>query len=442
MPISKVIFKASASATPEVWMDSTTATATAEDIMAPKTAMLANGVMTTGTGTGGGSGNIYQDENGYIVLDPSGDGSGGGGDENPIAMQKQINFVDYDGTIRYSYSAAEFVELSELPANPSHTGKIAQGWNWTMAQINAHLLDCLDGPVWVGQQYTTEDGKTHLIVVIPAEAPASRRIAAVRFTQTASYGGEVDWGDGSSLESHSSSSQYMEHTYAEPGEYDISVDVVDGTISFSNPIYGSDSNVSHRGGVREIAIGDGVSSIGDQVFYGMYSHVKISMPSGLSGGAYYAYGYCNSLVHHTIPDGSTQVSERMYRYDYALTSVSIPAGVTSIGPNAFYECTGLRSVTIPLGVTSIAQNAFYGCYGLRAVHIPSSVTSIGASAFANCGGVGVYHIRATTPPTLDSSVFSSIASDCVIYVPAASVNTYKTATNWSTYASYIQAEPS
>lgn len=53
MAISKVIFKASANATPEVWMDATPATAGAADIMAPKTAMLADGVITTGTGSGG-----------------------------------------------------------------------------------------------------------------------------------------------------------------------------------------------------------------------------------------------------------------------------------------------------------------------------------------------------------------------------------------------------
>lgn len=37
-------------------MDATTATAAAADIIAPKTAMLANGVVTTGTGSGGGGG--------------------------------------------------------------------------------------------------------------------------------------------------------------------------------------------------------------------------------------------------------------------------------------------------------------------------------------------------------------------------------------------------
>lgn len=55
MAISKIVFKSSPSATGETWMDATQATAEAADITAPKTAMLANGILTTGTGTGGSS---------------------------------------------------------------------------------------------------------------------------------------------------------------------------------------------------------------------------------------------------------------------------------------------------------------------------------------------------------------------------------------------------
>lgn len=59
MAVSKVIYKSSPQATGETWIDATTATATAADILAPKTAMLADGVMTTGTGTGGGGGSSW-----------------------------------------------------------------------------------------------------------------------------------------------------------------------------------------------------------------------------------------------------------------------------------------------------------------------------------------------------------------------------------------------
>ena len=53
MAISKVIFKSSASAQGVTWMDATPATAAAADIISPKTAMLADGVVTQGTGSGG-----------------------------------------------------------------------------------------------------------------------------------------------------------------------------------------------------------------------------------------------------------------------------------------------------------------------------------------------------------------------------------------------------
>lgn len=51
MAISKVIYKSSASAQGVTWIDATPATAAAADIIAPKTAMLANGVVTQGTGS-------------------------------------------------------------------------------------------------------------------------------------------------------------------------------------------------------------------------------------------------------------------------------------------------------------------------------------------------------------------------------------------------------
>lgn len=53
MAVSKVVYKSSSSAQGVTWMDATSATAAASDIIAPKTAMLANGVVTEGTGSGG-----------------------------------------------------------------------------------------------------------------------------------------------------------------------------------------------------------------------------------------------------------------------------------------------------------------------------------------------------------------------------------------------------
>ena len=78
---------------------------------------------------------------------------------------------------------------------------------------------------------------------------------------------------------------------------------------------------------------------------------------------------------------------------------------------------------------------------LTSITIGSGVTSIGGAAFYNCRSLSSVTVEATTPPTLGLNVFNN-TNNCPIYVPSQSVNAYKTATNWKTWASRIQAIPS
>ena len=77
---------------------------------------------------------------------------------------------------------------------------------------------------------------------------------------------------------------------------------------------------------------------------------------------------------------------------------------------------------------------------ITSLSIPDGTTKIGGYVFYNCSSLTSITIKATTPPTLGSSAFDN-TNNCPIYVPAKSVNAYKTATNWSAYANRIQAIP-
>ena len=138
-----------------------------------------------------------------------------------------------------------------------------------------------------------------------------------------------------------------------------------------------------------------------------------------------------------IPNTFTAIGNNAFN-GCSLTSVTIGNSVTSIGRSAFIDCTNLTELTIPNSVTSIGYQAFNYCSALTSVTIPNNVTSIGEGAFRYCSALTSVTIKATTPPTLGGNAFYD-TNNCPIYVPAESVEAYKTATNWRTYASRIQA---
>ena len=149
--------------------------------------------------------------------------------------------------------------------------------------------------------------------------------------------------------------------------------------------------------------------------------------------------YSDSHTESAECDASSAITEgEIMLVD--LESVQIGDCVTNIGEEAFYNCTSLTSATIGSGVTSIGSYAFQGCSSLTSVTMPSSLDYIDSYAFRNCSSLTSVTVLAITPPTLSSKVFSS-TNNCPIYVPAASVSAYQTASGWSTYASRIQAIP-
>ena len=175
--------------------------------------------------------------------------------------------------------------------------------------------------------------------------------------------------------------------------------------------------------------------------------------------------YIEKVVGVTIPVGVTTIGSNAFMSCYELTSVTMSNTVTTIGERAF-QSSGVKDIVWSNNLTTIGQNAFpltnLGQSTNGVVTIPNSVTTIGERAFqrldymttfkvgdnvTNCGdnsfGTNYYMtsftINALTPPTVGTELFYSHPQNFTIYVPAASVDAYKAANGWSTYASRIQA---
>ena len=164
--------------------------------------------------------------------------------------EKDVNFIDYDGTVLYSYTASEFANLTALPANPSHSGLTAQGWNWTLANAKA-VVAKYGGVLTIGQMYTTSDGKTRIYISLIE----GRTEFPFRFYQSAANGVSVDWGDSSQAETFSGTGTITTtHAYASAGEYVISLSIVSGTAQFDSNINGSSSvEKSYPNSIKKLA---------------------------------------------------------------------------------------------------------------------------------------------------------------------------------------------
>ena len=144
------------------------------------------------------------------------------------------------------------------------------------------------------------------------------------------------------------------------------------------------------------------------------------------------------LTAVTIPSSVTSIGYMSFA-DTGMKVLNLSEGLITIGNGAFKANEQLSSVTIPNSVTSIVGDAFY-VNKIQTLTIGSGVTSIGSGCFNRTSMSGsTITILATTPPTLGGSHIFDGWDDAPIYVPAASVNAYKTA--WSQYADRIQAIP-
>ena len=95
----------------------------------------------------------------------------------------------------------------------------------------------------------------------------------------------------------------------------------------------------------------------------------------------------SNLKNITIGNSVTSIREYAFQGCSALTSITIPNSVTSIGAYAFQGCSALTSITIPNSVTYIHDEAFQGCSGLTSIEIPNSVTYIYDYAFRGCSAL-------------------------------------------------------
>ena len=163
-----------------------------------------------------------------------------------------------------------------------------------------------------------------------------------------------------------------------------------------------------------------------------------------------AFYQCTKLNNFTFPLNIETIQYQGFS-NCGFTSVVIPDTVKVIGGSAFLSNSELTSITIPEGVTKIGDYAFALNYKLPEINIPSTVTEVGENMLCldnRNAVITAVRCYATNPPKCISSTSGAECDDalggipsngCYIYVPAASIDKYRTAQGWSKYSSQIRS---
>ncbi len=154
----------------------------------------------------------------------------------------------------------------------------------------------------------------------------------------------------------------------------------------------------YRSSIKNVVIGEGVTSIGDHAFSDFGNMKSVVIPGSVESIGASAFSGCDSLVSITVPDSVKSIGVHAFSDCDALSRVyisdvaawcSIDFGNEYSNPlfyarNLYINGRSVTDVVIPGGVTGIGAYAFYNCRSVKNVTIPKSVTSIGRDAFRCC----------------------------------------------------------
>lgn len=223
-----------------------------------------------------------------------------------------------------------------------------------------------------------------------------------------------------------------------------------GKITAINPSNQDYANLGDKSVLKEITLPNTIKTIGNYTFKDYTALETITIEDGASGISVgsFAFSGLSSLIKFNVDLGAfVSLGNNAFNGIDVWNEVTFP-NVIIIDTQAF-RGTSISKIKLP-SVETMAEiknndGIFSFCKNLTLVDIGENCTSIGNSSFGRQVGTSGNNItvvvRATTPPSLGGPLISKswvYATVGKIYVPDASVDAYKAATNWSQYADIIK----
>ena len=173
------------------------------------------------------------------------------------------------------------------------------------------------------------------------------------------------------------------------------------------------------------------------------------MPNTVTGTGFQLFGYCNHLKSIHLSTSLTTLEESTFVNCPELTELEIPNSVTTVRDYAFFSIPALKRLKIgdknaTPGTTTIERSAMRECNSLVYLELGANIDTIGYSAFQDADSLKTITCWASIPPKCNKSRHTFTPSPqeltAVLYVPKASLEAYRTATEWKNFTTIVAIE--
>lgn len=196
---------------------------------------------------------------------------------------------------------------------------------------------------------------------------------------------------------------------------------------------------------------EGIARIDQGAFCECTNLRLTKLPSSLTAVYLNTFLFCDELRLTELPSGIAFIGSSAFRGARNITLKSLPPNVKVIEYDAFFDCERLNITELPSGLKEVQERSFANCVGIKSLELPAELTRIRSNAFEGCqfqkitiprkveridedAFAGCYWLSSVTllpenPPEMYDTNLGSYPVE--IYVPAASLEKYATASGWS-----------
>ncbi len=232
--------------------------------------------------------------------------------------------------------------------------------------------------------------------------------------------------------------------------------------------------------LKRLTLPKDITSIELSAFFGCSGLTSITIPSSVTAIGKWSFYDCSSLTSIELPNSTTTIDEAAFQNCTSLASVTLTSNLTSIESHAFIGCSQLKdvrynvlddlatyiqtdhpeivignncncdfkyyqnnkeitSLKIPAGITSIGKNVFQKYNGIQSLTFSPALTSISDLQFS-CDFTNLKSVYVGWQDPIAAGTFFGDAdmSNCTLYVPQGTKNTYSKADVWKNFGKIIE----